>query len=177
MRTAIVTVELLPNDTSGDRLMQSLDVALSEYCADIPCSVKRKQDFPIPKSLDEGIEMAINGACRGKPVTGQPVDRNWDIYLSPRRMEFVLDNRVQLSLSTVLMVMAMGRKPVGIFLQTITDSQVPEAVGFTLYHRMEGARRRHITYAIPEHDAFTLENFTEAVGEAYKIAFSPHYKH
>lgn len=175
MAHATITVEVLPDDTAGERLLHFLHETLSEHCGGIAYSVVRKESFKIGRSFDEGVALTVEGVrATGKSANSSGAGR-WAVYLSPRKMEFLSDGEVQTTLSTVLMAIALGGRPVGIFLQTITlqNTDVPEPVVSTLYHRMEEARSRHIRHVVSKNDAEMLQGFTEAIGAAYERAFSP----
>ena len=173
MTRALITVELLPNDMSGEMLLHCLDRTIAERMAGMSYTVARKSDFVAGRDLMQGCELAISGvrAASPPPLPTNPDEDRWGIYLCPRRMEFVLNKEVRMALSTVLIAIANQGTPVGIFLQTITSTEVPEEIALTLYDHMETARSQLITECLPPQHVPVLEGFTSAIGEAYGLAF------
>lgn len=164
-----VTVEVLPNDIPVERMMTSLSSALSE-CSDHRFRLTKRQLTHVPSDFDAGIDTIMRQALT-QSASEDPDFMS--IYLSPRRLDFVSENkRTGLSLYAVLMAFAQDGKPVGIFLQTISEHRVPCNIQRALETVMRNAQNRLLNHGADITDAAIVENFVSAVALAYKRAFT-----
>jgi hypothetical protein len=179
MTRALITVELLPNDTSGERLMQTLDATLAEQCHGLSCSLVRRPDFPVGKTFDDGVELAVRNVVNAMPPLSadHPNERRWGVYLSPRRMEFFVNQQaIEHQVNGVVTAVALDGTPVAIFLHTIAIGEVREEIAEALEAKMWNARERLILKTVSPAEGDTIDRLIGAVSAAYRLTFTANHE-
>ncbi len=159
MSQARVVVELLKQDRSGTKLVESLIRTLDVSRVGIECVVEPKHNFAVPPSLEEGARAAFEAALEYRD--------EWCIYLAPRRLLLTINGAEQKALPGVVIAMARRRKPVALFLHTITGGDFPEDVWTALSYKVDAMRMSLVSEALSIRDEARAENFRKAIENAY----------
>lgn len=93
------------------------------------------------------------------------------LYVAPRRLEFIAPDRSVVPINGVILAVASDKKPVGLFVQTIAQKQLPEAIKYTLTTYVTDARAR-LLHPVSPLQKETSDRLVHAVKRGYELAFS-----
>lgn len=162
MQGTRLTIELLPQDTSAEKLLFNLEFQFRSLLPGLPFELVRKQEFELAPAFEQCAVLSMRQA------TG--VDADWSLHMAPRRLVIMMGGTKRF-VSSVTIAVSRRRKPAALFLHTMMEEELPLEVMQALAALVEQSRVALVTEPLSAHEEASVEAYRSAIETAYMEAF------